>query len=984
MRVIQSLGFQGFIASGRRSGHRPGTAPRRRPCAVACAAALLGLSSLPLHAVQITATYTGASGGQYGTAANWDVGQVPLNAGVNTYYAQIGPNKVVNYQVTTPRVVDQLLLDVGSSLNLTSSSLIQPTSLTVLGNALIAGSVNANQATFNALGGGTALLGNSITASAINGAVVRIAAPAFSARDLSNRNVMNAAGSGSVLDLSSVQTFNSAFNGGNVGSTNSVTSSEQANVYLTGTRTIIAPASSVYNLAFSASSGASIDLSSVQQISGLILDSGNTFFGADRGTLSLGPLVVANRVSVNLQNQSTMTVGGAAATAAITNSTFSVLSGSRLSGASLVGTYAARGLSGSNLLNASGTSTVLDLSGLQTIDSAFNSGNVGATNSVTASDNARLNLSGVRTVVAPANSVYNLSFSAISGATLDLSSIQRISGLTLETGNTGFSADAATLTLGPLQVANRVSVNLRNGATMTVGGWSGNAAITNSTFAVSSGAKLNGSTLVGTYSAEGLSGTTFMSATGNATVLDLSGLRTLEAAFNNGNVGATATVSVSNNAVVNLAGVTAITAPANAAYNLAFTATSGGRLDLSSLQAIAGATLDTGNTSFTGDAATFALGPLQSANRVSVGLQNGASLSVGGFSGNANISNSTFSVTSGARVNGATLRGDYSVRGLSGATFLRAAGAGSVLDLSGLQSINSAFNAGNVGATNSVTASDLALIKLGGVNTVVAPANSAYILAFNSGTGARIELGGLQTVNTASGGQVAFNVSSGGGISLRGFAAGNNVRFNAVDAGSNFSVNGSLSLLTGSSMFAGAGTRVTVSGDYSFQQAVESAMNLDAATLVFNGSGLQTLELGGARIVTLTNGAAVNGNFGIGQLDVGQDGSATTVVLQDWINNGNRSGGLGESLYLNGVAGGNGLRIFAGSVLALNGLDLYTTENGSWFRMNDRFTAGVTQIAYDQGFITLGVVPEPQTWALFGLGLAALGVRRLRQAARST
>jgi hypothetical protein len=179
---------------------------------------------------------------------------------------------------------------------------------------------------------------------------------------------------------------------------------------------------------------------------------------------------------------------------------------------------------------------------------------------------------------------------------------------------------------------------------------------------------------------------------------------------------------------------------------------------------------------------------------------------------------------------------------------------------------------------------------------------------------------------------------------------------------------------------------VAVSGNFSFQQTVEVQMNLDATTLVFNGSNTQTLEVGSARLVTLTNGAAVNGNFGIGELDVGQAGIATTLVLQDLVNNGNRNGAQSEVLYLNGAAGGNGLRILGGSVLALNGLDLWTTEAGAWVHINERFTGGLTQISYDQGFISLGMpsaVPEPQTWALFGLGLVVVARRRLLQMARA-
>lgn len=941
---------------------------------VTWAIAAIPLAASQALAVQVTATWTGGNG-LYGTASSWSGGVVPLNNATTTYAVQIG-GVAVTYNITNAQTIDSLALDLGSTFNLQAASLFQPTNLTVLGSTLIGGAINANNASFTAMGSGTNFLGSNVSVSAINAAVVRIGATSFNANTAGNRVLLNASGANSILDLPALQFINSGFNSGNSGSSNTISATDQATINLPVVKTLTAPGNSAYSLNVFAGGGATINLSSLQSVGGTSLDTGNTNISADNGAVTLGPLQMANRMFVNLSSGSTMSAGGFAGNVNITSSTIAVSSGARFNGATMVGDYAVRGLVNTTMLSATGAGSVLDLSGLRLLDAGFSSGNSGSTNSVVASNGASLSLAGVKTLVAPANSAYNLSFNASGGAGINLMSLQTVSGVTLDSGNTVFSADNAVFTLGPLQTANRIFVGLQNGATMTVGGYAGNASITNSTFAAASGARLNGASLIGDYSVRSLINTNFISSTGLGTVIDLSGLQLIDAGFSSGNSGTTDTVVAGDRSFINLSGVKTLIAPSNAAYNLSFVATGGASINLASLRTVGGLTLDTGTTNFSADNASLTVGPLQSANRMFVGLQNGATMTVGGYAGTANITNSVFTATSGARLLGATLAGDYSVRNFINTNVLNASGTGTVLDLSGLQSINSAFNTGNSGTTNTITASDRALMDLSGVRTIVGPGNPVYALAFNVNTGASMRLASLQTIDTSTGGQVQFNVASGGNLAMRGIAAGNSVRFNLTDAGSTLNVTGNLSLLAGSSMVAGAGTGISIAGSFSFRQTVESQVDIDSTTVSFGNAGGQTLEVGGRRLASPPVGAFINDNFAIGELDLGLTGT-TTLTLVDEFDNGNRSGSS-EVLYLNG-AGGNGLRILAGSTLFINLLDLYTTENGVWVHINERFTNGVSVIPYDQGYIAL-TVPEPGSWALLAGGLTAvLTLLRRRQ-----
>ncbi len=626
---------------------------RRTPRGLVITLAAIPLALSQAFAAQSTAIWTAASG-NYATPGNWSTGLVPLNSAINTYIVQIGTGKTVAYTTTGAQAIDQLFLDTGSALNLSATSAFQRPDLTVLGQALMAGSINVDKGAFTALAAGTDFVGNATTVSATGGSVVKMAATAFNASGLANATTLNASGVGSLVNLSGVKSLD-------VGQSNG------------------------YDDFISATSG------------------------------------------------------------------------------------------------------------------------------------AKIKLSGLTSLVAPASN-RSLIFTVSGGAHIDLSSLQSLSGVTVDSGRTVFNLDGASATIGPLQKANQLYVSLQNASTMTLGGYAGAANVTNSTFSVAGGAKLMASSLQGTLSEHGLPNITLLSTADSGSLLDLSGLRTLDV------------------------------------------------------------------------------------------------------------------------------------------------GQGSGYD-------------------NFITATTRAKINLSGLTTLVAPI-STRALVVTANTGASINLASLQTISNGSGGQVNFNVASAGSLLVHGIQAGPGVNFNLAGAGSSLTVAGSLALLSGSTLTAGSGTRIDISGGFSFAQSVESQMNLDLATLGFSGGGAHLLEIGGRRTCMPAAAAPVLGNFGIGQRVVGQaHAAATSVRLVDAVNNGNRLGSTGEALNLNSDTDGNGLAILGGSTLLIGNLDVDTYQTGQWLHLNDLFKNGATRIAYDQGFVSLTPVPEPLTVSMLLAGLGLVAWRRRHCAA---
>ena len=95
------------------------------------------------------------------------------------------------------------------------------------------------------------------------------------------------------------------------------------------------------------------------------------------------------------------------------------------------------------------------------------------------------------------------------------------------------------------------------------------------------------------------------------------------------------------------------------------------------------------------------------------------------------------------------------------------------------------------------------------------------------------------------------------------------------------------------------------------------------------------------------------------QLAVGSVGNPTTVTLVDTADNGNRGGSAGnaEALYLNGESfnGTPGLTIAEGSTLVLGDLEVYVNEDTNWVRLRDLISPGELCAPYSDGRVCLAV-----------------------------
>ena len=113
---------------------------------------------------------------------------------------------------------------------------------------------------------------------------------------------------------------------------------------------------------------------------------------------------------------------------------------------------------------------------------------------------------------------------------------------------------------------------------------------------------------------------------------------------------------------------------------------------------------------------------------------------------------------------------------------------------------------------------------------------------------------------------------------------------------------------------------------------------------------------------------------------IGDEGQPTTVMLLDLFDNGNRTGGEAEALYLYGMGGLDGLEMYPGSRLVFDGIDVYARQKNAldqyeWVHLNDLFTPGTKEVAFAGGTIA---VPEPSTLALLASALLAWAILRRR------
>jgi hypothetical protein len=305
-------------------------------------------------------------------------------------------------------------------------------------------------------------------------------------------------------------------------------------------------------------------------------------------------------------------------------------------------------------------------------------------------------------------------------------------------------------------------------------------------------------------------------------------------------------------------------------------------------------------------------------------------------------------------------------------------GSGSVLDLSSIQSWNAGFDQGYGGVNvHRVTASNQGVVNLSGLTTLTTPARGEDRIDFVVSTGGRVDLSSLQTISGA--GQARFTIGSSGRIDFGDLVAAGNTRIELQDLSSRFTTAGNLFLGSSAVLTTVPLSRLEIGDSFLYTTTAEASIEVSQAIVQMKGIGLHYLEAGGVdRGLPTFFGPDPTANFGIGQLIVGTGTGSTRLSIIDAINNGNRSTGKQEALYLYGIGGTDGLVLNDGSTLLLNdAVSVYAYMNSQWVRLNDLTFGTTAPVRFSGGFIQQ--VPEPTTVILLGVGIAPLAVRQVRR-----
>jgi hypothetical protein len=257
--------------------------------------------------------------------------------------------------------------------------------------------------------------------------------------------LVEATGTDSVVDLSSVTSFDDSFNDGTGGvSAHWLHASSGGRIDLSRLATFTPPLRDEDYLEFRVDTGGSIDLDSMASITG----SGPTArFFADNGSVHSLPALEA-----------------------LENVHFIARNGARVELNQLpAASYASTGIPYSmTLVEATGTDSVVDLSSVTSFDGSFDdsTGSVSA-HAISASSGGHVDLSRLTTIVPPVRPEDRLEFSASNDATLDLSSLDVLSG----PSEVWFAlSQQGAASLGNLFVSLEWIVNAATGSTLDLEG----------------------------------------------------------------------------------------------------------------------------------------------------------------------------------------------------------------------------------------------------------------------------------------------------------------------------------------------------------------------------------------------------------------------------------------------------------------------------------------------------------------------------------
>ncbi|MBN2473428.1 MAG: PEP-CTERM sorting domain-containing protein [Pirellulales bacterium] len=296
------------------------------------------------------------------------------------------------------------------------------------------------------------------------------------------------------------------------------------------------------------------------------------------------------------------------------------------------------------------------------------------------------------------------------------------------------------------------------------------------------------------------------------------------------------------------------------------------------------------------------------------------------------------------------------------ATVLSADGPGSLLDLSAVQSVTMASYGSYATYYYDVVASNGGKVDLSGAASVAGAGQDDWV-RFLIDSGGEIDLSSVRSLT----GRVQLSVGADGILTLGDVAVTETTQLYVNHPGADVNVHGSLYLSGSSSLVMAEGAAMAIEGALYYAYTDPSRLATDTAIFEFNGSGIQFLEVGGE---DLGVDGSTAGNFGIGRLVVGQEGQPTSVMPLDLFDNGNRTGGAHEALYLYGVGGLDGLELVDGSTLVLNNVNVYAMVEGSMVHLNSLISPGAMAAPFSHGTI---MVPEPSSLVLLGtLAMAAL------------
>jgi hypothetical protein len=478
--------------------------------------------------------------------------------------------------------------------------------------------------------------------------------------------------------------------------------------------------------------------------------------------------------------------------------------------------------------------------------------------------------------------------------------------------------------------------------------------------AIGSGDPLNG----GKYSSTGLWASALYSHTrywelfnvsSAGTLLDLSSVLSIDAGFNDndGDDYNIQQVIASSGGKIDLSGVETVTAPAGLRDHIDFMLSGAASvIDLESLHTL---TSVRGSTRFAvTNEGTLYLPSLESANQVTFELNTGATVSVDDPSDGKDPPPAVYSST------GLWASALYSHTRYW--ELFNVSGAGTLLDLSSVLSIDAGFNDNDGDDYNiqQIIVWSGGKIDLSAVETITAPTRAEDRLDFEI-TGGSIVLGNLSTLGSSKVTVTGLDLGPVDGVTAGELIVNGDINpdgpsdITITGIGSDpktatLEVVGEINLNDPTILNLSEAT-LSVGGDLQFSLTDEEHFKAVDAIVHFKGSGTQLLEVGGLDVDIYVE-MLPNGNFGFGQIIVGQEGTPTAVRLRDEIDNGNGYAcwTQKEALYLGiGENYQEGLIINEDSTLVLDGVNLYVYDNGTWVHVNPLLPEGIDEIPWTGG-----------------------------------